>query len=118
LRSRRVTALFLKETDKALSSSLDLSSDALSILAENVFLLQQLPFDGALHRIITIVKLRFSGHDPSLREFRISAPVGLQVLPPSEQTLGALANRSDERRVPPHRGMSRSKMETGESDHE
>ena len=80
LRSRGVTALFIKETDRALTSTVDLPSDALAILAENVIVTQQLPYEGSLHRIISVLKLRFSDHDPSLREFRIAAPMGFEML--------------------------------------
>ena len=90
LRESRVTALMLKETDKAVTASLDFSADALSILAENVLLLQQVPFRGELHRIFSVLKLRFSAHDPSLREFRIAAPAGLQVLGRVESASGVL----------------------------
>lgn len=88
-RSRNVTALFIKETDKALTTSLDLSADALSILAESMILLQHIPYEGSLHRIISILKLRFSDHDSTLREFRIAAPAGLYVLAPSAQSFDA-----------------------------
>lgn len=91
LRARRVTSLLLKETDKVLAATLDFSSDALSVLAENFILLQQVPFKGKLHRIISIPKLRFSDHDTTLREFRIVAPAGLQVLEPLESASGVLA---------------------------
>lgn len=90
LRERRVTALMLKETDKAVAASLDFSADALSILAENVLLLQQVPFRGELHRIFSVLKLRFSAHDLGLREFRIAVPAGLQVLRQSESATGVL----------------------------
>jgi circadian clock protein KaiC len=82
VRSRNVTALFIKETDKALATSFDLSADALSILAECIILLQHIPFEGSLRRILSILKLRFSDYDPALREFRITAPAGLQLLAP------------------------------------
>jgi circadian clock protein KaiC len=82
VRSRSVTALFIKETDKALTTSLDLSADALSILAECMILLQHIPYEGSLRRILSILKLRFSDPDAALREFRIAAPAGLQMLPP------------------------------------
>ena len=80
LRSRGVTALFVKETDRALTSTIDLPSDALAVLAENVIVTQQLPYEGSLHRIISVLKLRFSDHDPSLHEFRIAAPAGFEML--------------------------------------
>jgi circadian clock protein KaiC len=91
LHQRRVTALLLKETDKALGPTLDFSADPLSILAENVLLLQQVPYQGALHRILSIPKLRLSAHDTTLREFCIAAPNGLEVLEPFSSEEGVLA---------------------------
>jgi circadian clock protein KaiC len=90
LRSRQVTALMLKETDKAVAPTLDFSADVLSVLAENVLLLQQVPYQGQLHRILSILKLRFSDHDPSLREFEIKAPEGIRMLGRAESALGVL----------------------------
>ena len=90
LRSRHITALLLKETDKAVAPTLDFSADVLSVLAENVLLLQQVPFQGQLHRVLSIVKLRFSDHDPSLREFEIKAPQGIRMLGRAESGLGIL----------------------------
>lgn len=90
LRSRRITALMLKETDKAVAPTLDFSADVLSVLAENVLLLQQVPYQGQLHRILSILKLRFSDHDPSLREFAIKPPQGVRMLGRAESGLGVL----------------------------
>lgn len=90
LRTHQVTALLLKESDKALAATLDFSSDALSVLAENVLLLQQMPFQGQLHRILSVLKLRFSDHDSRLREFRITAPIGLEVLQDNQSARGVL----------------------------
>ncbi len=95
VRSRSMTALFIKETDKALTTSLDLSADALSILAECMILLQHIPLEGSLRRILSILKLRFSDHDPALREFRIAAPAGLQMLAPLTLAPTAPMNLSD-----------------------
>src|SRR5690348_5927482 len=91
VRARSVTGLLIKETDKALAATLDFSADPLSLLAENVLLLQQLPFRGQLYRILSILKLRFSAHDTTLREFRIAAPEGITVLQPFESASGVLA---------------------------
>ena len=96
MRTRDVTALFIKETDKALTTSLDLSADALSILAECMILLQHVPHGGSLRRIISILKMRFSNHDSTLREFRITAPEGLQVLAPFAQSIDPPARATAE----------------------
>jgi circadian clock protein KaiC len=70
--------------------TLDFSADVLSVLAENVLLLQQVPYQGRLHRILSILKLRFSDHDSSLREFEIKAPHGIRMLGRAESALGVL----------------------------
>lgn len=90
LRVRQVTSLLVKETDKLIAPTLDFSADPLSVLAENVILLQQVPFEGELHRVLSIPKVRLSAHDTALREFRIAAPRGLEVLGSSESQAGVL----------------------------
>lgn len=90
LRVRQVTALLVKETDKLIAPTLDFSADPLSILAENVIVLQQVLFEGELHRVLSIPKVRLSAHDTTLREFRIAEPGGLIVLGPSDSQAGVL----------------------------
>lgn len=121
VRSRGVTALFTRETDKALTSQLDFSADALSILSENVILLQQLPIEGALHRIASVLKLRFSDYDSALREFRITAPRGLEVLPLSGPMSTALADITEFSESPASRSaryIRRARTDARGSDHE
>ena len=84
LRERGVTLLAIKETAKSVTSQLDFSADALSILAENVLLMQHVAYRGMLHNVLSVLKMRFSAHDFTLREFRIVSPDGLRVLAPDE----------------------------------
>jgi circadian clock protein KaiC len=84
LRTRGVTLLAIKETSKVVTTQLDFSADALTILAENVLLSQQLAYRGQLHRVLSVLKMRFSSHDYSLREFLIDPPEGIRVLTPGE----------------------------------
>jgi circadian clock protein KaiC len=58
--------------------------------------MQQVPFGGELHRILSIIKLRFSEHDPSVREFRIRASDGLQMLRQLESGPGVLEGIADD----------------------
>ncbi len=83
-RTRGITLLAIKETSKVVTTQLDFSADALAILAENVLLLQQLAYRGQLHRVLSVLKMRFSSHDYSLREFVIEPPEGIHVLAPGE----------------------------------
>lgn len=79
LRERGITALIIKEHDATVASELSLSAAPISVLAENVLLLQQLVEHGALRRILSVVKMRFSAHDSLLHDFVIRAPAGIQL---------------------------------------
>ena len=111
LQVRQVTSLLVKETDKLIAPTLDFSADPLSVLAENVILLQQVPFEGELHRVLSIPKVRLSAHDTALREFRIAAPRGLEVLGFSESQAGVLegiTRAQDQVRLPTERNAKQS----------
>ncbi len=91
LRARGATLLAIKETPKVVTTQLDFSADALAVLAENVLLLQQLAYRGRLHRVLSVLKMRFSTHDHTLREMRIAPPGGIHVLTPDESGREVLA---------------------------
>ena len=108
---RQVTSLLVKETDKLIAPTLDFSADPLSVLAENVILLHQVPFEGELHRVLSIPKVRLSAHDTALRDFRIAAPRGLEVLGFSESQAGVLegiTRAQDQVRLPTERNAKQS----------
>ena len=116
LRVRQVTALLVKETDRLIAPTLDFSADPLSILAENVIVLQQVPFEGELHRVLSIPKVRLSAHDTTLREFRIAEPGGLIVLGPFDSQAGVLEGISraqNQPRLPAQRDTSRQSGDNG-----
>ena len=96
LRARRVTTVFIEESRTLVTVQLEVSADTLSILAENVLLLQQITYQDRLMRVLSVLKMRFSAHDVTLREFRIVPPTGLRVLAPVEtgaETLVGIARQ-------------------------
>lgn len=95
-RFRRVTSLFVKETSKLGTISLDFSVDPLSVLAENVLALQQVAYRSSLHRVLSVLKMRYSAHDMTLREFTIAPPEGIHVLAPFESDADALQGIHDD----------------------
>lgn len=80
LRSRDVTALVIKEHPTTIASSLDLSAGPISVMAENVLLLQQLDYNARLRRVLSVVKMRSSPHDTLLREFVITPRSGIRMV--------------------------------------
>ncbi len=66
-------------------------NDTLAVLAKNVLLLQQVSYRGHLRRLLSVIKMRFSRQDISLREFRLAAATGFIVLTTGESETMFLA---------------------------
>jgi circadian clock protein KaiC len=92
LRDRRVTTLFTKEISQLIHQNLDSPSEPISVMAENVLLTRQVDHRASLHRVLSVLKMRFSEHDSTLREFTIIAPHGIRVLAPFESDRQMLAD--------------------------
>ena len=80
LQQRNITSLFIREHDTTISTRLEFTPGPLAVLAENVLLLQHVEGGDALHRVLSVVKMRFSAHEAQLHEFTIQAPVGIKLL--------------------------------------
>lgn len=96
LRTRNVTSLFIKEVRQQATPEIDFSDEPISVLAENVISLRQVDYRGHLHRLIAVLKTRFSAHDTStLREFTILPPQGIHVLSLLESDAGLMVGLGD-----------------------
>jgi circadian clock protein KaiC len=91
LQARGVTALFTKETGLIAVSDLELETDLSSGVAENIIWLQGVIYRERFYRMLSVLKMRFSAHDLTLREFTISSPPGIEVRAPFESEAGVLA---------------------------
>lgn len=82
LRCEGVTTLFGMETPRLFGPVLDVPMEVgPSAVAENLFFLRHVEYEGRLRRLLSIFKLRDTDYDPTLREFTISRQ-GIEVLPP------------------------------------
>jgi circadian clock protein KaiC len=85
LHKRDITALFIREVPQENGFLLDFSQEPTAILAENMLLLRQVEQQGRLHYVLSVQKMSFSAHDTTLlREFSITVPTGITVLPLQE----------------------------------
>jgi circadian clock protein KaiC len=100
LRRAGGTVVVIKETPKAIATEIDFSTEPLGVLAENVLLLQQLVWQGQIHRVLSVLKMGFSAHDATLREVRIAAPAGFEVLTPLESMPALVAELSRQQETP------------------
>ncbi|MCO5169970.1 MAG: AAA family ATPase [Planctomycetes bacterium] len=88
LRRRRVTTIYTKELSR-LVGDVDLSDTPVSLIAENLVFARHVELGGEVRRVLSILKMRASGFDASLREFQIRED-GLHVLAPLRATTGLL----------------------------
>ena len=81
LRMRGVTALFTKEIPQTTAPELDFARNPISVMAENVLLLRREERDAELERTLSVIKMRFSAHDGSMRlPFTITPPEGFRLV--------------------------------------
>jgi len=79
---------------------LDLAGMPVSVLAENLLLLRSVEYRGELHRVISVLKMRFSDHERTIQEYTITAGHGIRLLGPAplgEGLLTGLARPLSER---------------------
>jgi circadian clock protein KaiC len=89
LRSMGVTSLFTRKISKLIGPELDFSESPLANIAENLLFVRHVELRGRLHRVLSILNLRNSRFDTSLREFEIRDE-GLRVLEPLKSAEGLL----------------------------
>lgn len=89
LRQKGVTALVTKEVSQVVGPELDFSETPLAMLAENLILMRYVEFRGELYRVLSVLKMRDSEHDRSIRQYAITDK-GLKVLTKLESGEGLL----------------------------
>jgi circadian clock protein KaiC len=72
LRAQGVTTLYTLETRDLVGSDVLMPVNGISSLVENLLLLRFVEHEARLRRLLTVVKVRDSDHDPRLRELLIS----------------------------------------------
>jgi circadian clock protein KaiC len=73
-----VTTLFLLEVDDVVGPSVTIPVPNLSAAMDNGILLRPVELRSALHRLVSVLKERETGFDPTMREFMIG-PEGIVV---------------------------------------
>ena len=84
-----VTSLFMLEIKAFVGLRFDVASTPISLMADNVLIVQQVVAAGVLHRILAVLKMRYSVYDPTLRELILDQN-GVQVRTPAETSPGVL----------------------------
>ena len=102
LRVLGVTAFYSLEVPDIVGPAIRAPIDDLSSLAENLILLRYIELRSQLYRLISVMKVRDSDFDPSLREFTIdSEGLAIRDTPATaEAILSSLASNGEQVREP------------------
>jgi circadian clock protein KaiC len=84
-----ITSLYLLEIPAFEGLRVNLANTPLAVLGDNVVVVQQYEIDGALRRLLAVLRMRLSFFDRTLRELVLDEN-GVQVLKPEERVLEVL----------------------------
>jgi circadian clock protein KaiC len=109
LRSRGTTTYMSLEIGTIAGSELSFAETPLSIVAENLLLLRNVEYRGQLHRVCSVLKMRFSDHDRAIHEYVVLQGKGIDIRGPAPLGEGLLTGvaRSLPGSLPPEPGPER-----------
>jgi circadian clock protein KaiC len=99
LRARGVTTYLAMDVPRLLGD-FDLSDAAVGALADNLLVLRHTEYLGAMHRLLSVLKMHFSEHDRAIHEFTIEAGRGVAVVGPAPPAAGLLGGQAQPLRTP------------------
>jgi circadian clock protein KaiC len=113
LRVLGVTTFYSLEVPDILGPAIRAPIDDLSSLAENLILLRYIELRSQLYRLISVIKVRDSDFDPSLREFTIdSEGLAIRDTPATaEAILSSLASNGEQVRALPRQDAAPSERD-------
>jgi circadian clock protein KaiC len=90
LRQQNVTTYITLDIATIVGPALEFSETPLSVVAENLLLLRNVEYRAQLHRVFSVLKMRFSDHDRAIHEYAITPTQGMHVLGPAPLGEGLL----------------------------
>lgn len=89
-KTHTITTLYTCEISKLIGTELDLSDTPFMKMSENILLLKQVEYKTKLHRVMSVLKMRDSEYDHTIREFTIQSNTGITILQPMQSAEGLL----------------------------
>jgi circadian clock protein KaiC len=90
LRERQVTSYLTLDIPTIAGPSLEFADTPLSVVAENLLLLRNVEYRGELHRVFSVLKMRFSDHERAIYEYTITGGQGIRITGPAPLGEGLL----------------------------
>jgi circadian clock protein KaiC len=90
LRGRGVTTYITVDINTIVGPTLEFAGTPISVVAENLIVLRYAEYRNQLHRLISVLKMRYSDYDRTLREYTITEGRGIELLGPAPPAAGLL----------------------------
>ncbi|GAC1323826.1 MAG: serine/threonine protein kinase [Chloroflexota bacterium] len=90
LRSRNVSTYMTVDVPTIVGPELSFAGNPLLVFAENLLLMRYAEYQGELHRVFAVLKMRFSHFDRALRVYNIRDGVGIEIAGPAPRASGLL----------------------------
>ena len=94
LRNQRVSTYVTLDISSVVGPTLEFEHTPLSVLAENFMVLRFAEYMNRLHRLMAVLKMRFSDYDSTLYEYSITAGRGLELVGPAPSGVGLLTGNA------------------------
>jgi len=94
LRSKRVTSYLTRDITTAVGPEITFADTPLAMVAENLLFMRLAEYRGQLHRLFSVLKMRFSAHERIIHEYAIRPDQRIEMLgpvPPAEGWLTGVA---------------------------
>jgi circadian clock protein KaiC len=90
LRAHQVTTYLTLDVTMIVGPMVELASPLLSVMADNLLLLRQVEYRGRLHRVLSVLKMRFSVYEPAIYELTVTPGRGFHIVGPAPLGEGML----------------------------
>ncbi len=104
LRVLGVTTLYTSEMQEMFSQEVRLPMSGISSLVENIFFLRFVELHAQLHRMVSVIKVRDSDYDSTLREYRITSR-GIQLADTFQRAESVLTGNAKAVSPPKRKGL-------------
>lgn len=90
LRGQEVTSYLTRDISTIMGPELHFEDTPLSVIAENLLVLRKVEYRGRLHKVLSVLKMRFSSHDQTIYEYQITEGRGIELIGPAPMAEGML----------------------------
>jgi len=105
LRGREVTTYLTLDVPMIVGPELQLADTPLPVLAENLLLARHVEYQGSLHSVLSVLKMRFSAHERAIYEHTVTSGKGFQIVGPAPLGEGLLTGMPRISDGPPAQGQ-------------